>query len=151
MLSIDMLSKLDFCCGFPSHRMPVVDSCLSLSKWWLKVSCKYYSSSWVFHIQSYFLCMFWSCSMFSNFINCHIIHILSSWHFCLSVAKIAMKSITRSNSNATVFAMAVLHAGSMILTKVSVSVGHANKKCVFSVKMVVSVSVGRAQNNFFFQ
>ena len=67
----------------------------------------------MFHIQSWFHCMFWSCSMFSNFIYCHIIRLLSSWHFCVSVAKIAMRSITRSNSNASVCAVAVVHAGSL--------------------------------------
>ena len=36
VLCIDTLSKLVFCCGFPSHRMVVVGSRFSVSKWWLK-------------------------------------------------------------------------------------------------------------------
>ena len=36
MLCIDTLSELVFCWGFPSHRMVVVDSRFSVSKWWLK-------------------------------------------------------------------------------------------------------------------
>ena len=58
--------------------------------------------------------MYWSCKMFPKYMKYHIICLLFSWHVCLFVAKMVMRSITRSNSNANVCVVAVAHFGSLI-------------------------------------
>ena len=114
MLCIDTLSKLVLCWGFNSHRMVVGDSCLSMFEWWPKechakgihpVGCSTYCHDFITCFDHA------TCFQTSQTVISYILTPVDT-SACL-LLKIAMKSITKSNSNANMCAVAVVHARSM--------------------------------------
>ena len=143
MLCIDTLSKLVFCWGFPSHHMVVVVSRFSVSIWWLKkchannihpTGCSKYSHD--------FTACFDHATCFQTLqtVVWYVFYLVDTSARLL--LKIAMRS-TRSNSNANVCAVAVVHTGSMHFYKyVQMAVVHLTMAQLASWKMsVVHMSI----------